>query len=96
MAKKEKGNGFTRYTTYNWVDHDPILDVIDTLQKKSEMSTSEISAKSRVAKSTLIKWKKREVKRPQFQTVAAAAVAMGADNVPITAEARRKFRETNR
>jgi transcriptional regulator with XRE-family HTH domain len=92
MAKKAKSNGFTRYTTYNWVDHDPILDVFDTLQQDTGMTFAEISAKSRVAQGTLANWKRRKVKRPQFQTMAAAAVAMGADQLPITPEARRKFR----
>ena len=93
MAKKAKTNGMMRYTTYNFTDHDPILDWVDMVKKDSQMSVSEIVAKSRVSGSTIRNWINRNTKRPQFSTVAAVAAAMGADSLPITPEARRALRK---
>lgn len=93
MATKKKANGFTQYTTYNWKDHDPIIDVLDTARQSAKMNTAEITGKTRVAPTTLNNWWSRKTKRPQLTTCAAVAVALGMDSLPITAEARRKFRE---
>jgi hypothetical protein len=94
MAKKK--NGLTRYTTYTWgaQDHDPVLDLVDTAMETADLSVTKASAKTRVATSTIHNWKLRKTKRPQLATVAAVLVAAGVDNIPITAEARRKFRES--
>lgn len=94
MPVKKKVNGFTKYTTYNWSDHDPIIDVLDTARQSAKMTTAKITEKSRVAPTTMTNWWSRKTKRPQMSTVAAVAVALGMDNLPITAEARRKFRDT--
>lgn len=94
MAAKKKANGFTKYTTYNWTDHDPIIDVLDAARQSAKMSTADIVGKSRVAPTTMTNWWSRKTKRPQLTTCAAVAVALGMDSLPITAEARRKFRES--
>ena len=90
---KAKVNGMTRYTTYNWQDHDPVLDLIDTAKAKAKMSVAKISAKTRVSQSTIHNWETRHTKSPKLSTVAAVLVACGVDNIPITPEARRRFRE---
>lgn len=92
MAKK-RNSGITRYTTYLWTDHDPVLDLVDTAMASAKLSVVKVSAKTRVATTTMSNWKTRKTKRPQLSTVAAVLVACGVDSIPITAEARRKFRE---
>jgi hypothetical protein len=92
MAAKKRSNGLLKYTTYNFVDKDPIIDVLRTAKRDKDMTDGQISAASRVSATTLRNWFKGDTKRPQFATAAAAAVAMGMDSLPITAEARRKLR----
>ena len=94
----KKANGITRYTTYNFTDHDPLIDVIDTAfqdakRRDKSITISKVSGKSRVAPATMTNWLSRKTKRPQAATLAAVAVALGMDTLPITPEARRRFRE---
>ena len=93
-SKKTNGGprGFTTYTTYNWVDHDPVLDWIDTLKKDDGSDNALISAKTRVSKGTLHNWETRKTKSPKLSTIAAVARHLGADVIPITAEGRRTIR----
>jgi len=67
------------YPTYLFGDHDPILDQIDTLIADSGMKLAEVAVRSHVADGTLINWRKRKTKRPQFATVKAVVRAMGAE-----------------
>ena len=91
MAKKSN-NGFIRYTTYNFIEKDPVIDVLRTMKKDAEMTDTDISVKSKVAVSTLKGWFGGKTKRPRFATVAAAALAMGHDSVPVTPAARAKLK----
>lgn len=91
MAKKAN-NGFVRYSTYNFVDKDPVIDVLRTMKKDADMTDGEIAVASKVSRGTLKNWFGGKTKRPQFATVAAAAVAMGFDSVPITSSARSKLK----
>lgn len=84
--------GFIRYSAYTFQDHDPVLDVIDTMRKESGLSFEEVQAKGGATAGTLRNWRKRKVKRPQFTTVAASARAMGYDTIPLTATGRAKLK----
>ena len=91
MAKKS--NGFTRYSTYNFIEKDPIIDVLRTRKRDVAMTDAEIATSSKLSSSTLKNWFGGKTKRPQHATVAAAAVAMGMSWLPITAEARKNLKE---
>lgn len=84
--------GFIKYTTYSFTDKDPVIDVLRTMKRDTQMSDGEIADKSGVSTGTIKNWFGGKTKRPQFATVAAAANAMGYDSVPLTAEGRRKLR----
>jgi hypothetical protein len=94
MAKKfsKTRRGFIRYTTYNFVEKDPVIDVLRTMQRDSGMSNQQIAEKSKVSEGTIHGWFSGRTKRPQFATVAAAAVAMGFSHVPLTIEGRQKLK----
>lgn len=68
------------YPTYQFGDHDPILDQIDTLRADvGNPSFEKISGDCRVSVSTLRNWELRRVKRPQFATVKAVVKALGGE-----------------
>lgn len=70
---------FTRgfYPSYHFVDHDPILDSLDTLRSMAQRTDAQITADSRVTRSTLRNWRTRKTKRPQFATIKAVVHALG-------------------
>lgn len=84
--------GFLRYKAYPFIDKDPVIDVLRTLKRDTEMSDSEIMGGGGPTTSTLRNWFKGKTRRPQFATVAAAAVAMGATSLPLTSEGRQKLK----
>lgn len=84
--------GFLRYKAYPFTDKDPIIDVLRTIKRDTEMSDTEIKDAGGPTTSTLRNWFKGNTRRPQFATVAAAAVAMGATNLPLTSEGRSKVK----
>lgn len=67
------------YLSYTFKDHDPILDSIDTLLKVADVNRNKAAEKSGVSITTLINWRKRKTKRPQFATVRAVVGAVGGD-----------------
>ena len=67
------------YPSYLFKDHDPILDVVDTIVKDSGKSIVQAHEISNVSVSTLASWRKRKTKRPQFATVAAVITALGGE-----------------
>ena len=85
MAKKFAA---VRYTTYPFVDRDPILDFIETIKIRSGLTDRQVAEASKVSRSTLGNWR-HKTKRPQFATVAAAANALGVSHLPITSEGRK-------
>jgi DNA-binding phage protein len=87
-----KSNGFTRYSTYNFIAKDPVIDVLRTMKADSGMTDTKIATLSNVSRNTLKNWFVGKTRRPQFATVAACAVAMGYKEVPLTSEGRRKLR----
>lgn len=89
MAKKRT---LTRYTTYPFTEQDPIIGILYAVKRNVGMSDEEISAKTRLARSTPAGWWVGKVKRPQFASIAATAVAFGLTELPLTPDARAKFR----
>lgn len=67
------------YPAYLFHDHDPVLDVVDTVIKQSGDKLSLIAVRANVTYTTLTNWRDRKTKRPQWATVAAVVKAAGAD-----------------
>jgi hypothetical protein len=75
---------FGIYPSYLFRDHDPVLDQIDTLFDKAraaglEVSRAKVAKETNVSASTMLNWRKRRTKRPQFATVAAVANYLGGE-----------------
>lgn len=71
---------FTRgaYPSYLFKEHDPILDHLDELMRvANNPPLTSIAISAGVTRGTLINWRKRKVKRPQFASVAAVINALG-------------------
>lgn len=92
MAKNPRS--IIKYKSYSFVEKDPIIDILRTAKKDAGMSDGDIRDASSVSASTLRGWFVGKTKRPTFPTVAAAAVAMGMTTLPITPEARSKYRSS--
>lgn len=84
--------GFLRYKAYPFTDKDPIIDVLRTIKSDTGMKDSQIAEAGGPTSATLRNWFKGRTRRPQFATVAAAAVAMGKTNLPLTSEGRKKLK----
>lgn len=84
--------GFLKYKAYPFVDKDPIIDVLRTIKRDARMKDSQITAAGGPTTGTLRNWFGGKTRRPQFATVAAAAVAMGATSLPLTSEGRKKLK----
>lgn len=84
MAKKaaKKGGALKTYKSYNFVDKDPIIDVIHTSIQDSGKSYKELEADSGVAAGTMSNWINGKTRRPFFAT--AAAVLRACDVKAIT------------
>ena len=65
------------YKSYNFVDKDPIIDLMRGMLNEQHMPYIKISALSGVSEGTLRNWFDGKTKRPQFATVAAVMGAMG-------------------
>jgi hypothetical protein len=86
VAKKAKikKRGVISYKSYLFVDKDPIIDAVRTAQANSGLSFEEIHAKGGATPSTLYGWFYKDVKRPQFTTVAATMLAMGKTTINLS------------
>jgi len=65
------------YKSYNFVNKDPIIDVIRTVVEDEEKSYNQVSAGSGVSTQTLRNWFLGKTRRPQFCTIAAVARCCG-------------------
>jgi hypothetical protein len=83
--------GFLRYKAYPFISKDPIINVLRTLKSDTEMTNRQIQDGGGPTTGTLNSWFKGKTRRPQFATVAAAAVSMGATSLPLTSEGRAKI-----
>lgn len=69
------------FKTYHFVDHDPIIDKVDTILDDEGTSLTDAAHDSGVSRSTLVNWRKRKTKRPQYATIAAVVRSQGYDFV---------------
>lgn len=74
MAKK---GSLKLYTSYNFVDKDPIIDKMRTMVNREGLSYGQISAKSGVSASTMHNWFEGKTQRPQYATVMAVIRSLG-------------------
>lgn len=75
MATKKRG--FITYKSYLFRSKDPIIDALRTAKQDAGMSYKEMHEKSGVSVGTFSGWFDGNVKRPQFGTVSATALALG-------------------
>lgn len=66
-----------RYTSYNFIDKDPIIDRLRTLIAHDGWTYSQIHEKSGVTVQTLHNWFSGPTKRPQHATIMAVIRALG-------------------
>jgi DNA-binding phage protein len=75
MAKK---NGALKlYTSYNFVDKDPIIDKMRSMVKREGLKYGKISELSGVSATTMHNWFEGKTRRPQYATVMAVVHALG-------------------
>lgn len=67
------------YKSYNFVDKDPVIDLVRTTVEDSKLSYQKIHEDSGVSVTTLRNWFYKKTRRPQFCTVAAVVRACGED-----------------
>jgi DNA-binding phage protein len=65
------------YKSYNFVDKDPIIDLMRGLVSEQKAAYARLSYDSGVSEATLRNWFDGKTKRPQFATVAAVMKALG-------------------
>jgi len=83
MAKKGKhtnGRKPARYKTYNFVDKDPVIDMLRTSVKDAGLGYKEIEEASGVRRSTMKGWFHGGIRRPFHATAAAVAGACGKES----------------
>jgi lambda repressor-like predicted transcriptional regulator len=71
------------YTSYNFIDKDPVIDQLRTAIQDSGMSWSEISHNSGVSVSCLRNWFHGETRKPQNATIEAVLRAIGKSRVIV-------------
>jgi len=67
------------YRTYNFVDKDPVIDILRTAWEDSGLTLDDVAKLSGVSASTLYNWFHGNTKRPQYATVMAVGRALGGD-----------------
>lgn len=65
------------YKSYNFVDKDPVIDLMRDIVKEQRTAYAKLSYESGVSEATLRAWFDGKTKRPQFATVAAVMSALG-------------------
>ena len=80
MKKKKVRTIFT-YSSYQFVDKDPVIDKLRTALKDSGMSYQEVKDGGGPTPGTLTNWFKGPTRRPTFAAANAAARAMGKEFV---------------
>jgi DNA-binding phage protein len=65
------------YKSYNFVDKDPVIDLLRMIIADQHLSYGKISDLSGVSEYTLRGWFDGKTRRPQFATVAAVMGALG-------------------
>lgn len=70
---------FKAYKSYNFVDKDPVLDLVRVFVEDSHKKLAEVSRDSGVSNTTLYNWFGGKTRRPMFSTIAAVARSCGKD-----------------
>jgi DNA-binding phage protein len=78
----------TQYTSYNFIDKDPIIDYVRTLILVNG-GIAAVARSSGVSHATIHNWINGATKRPQFATVAAVLMACGETKISLRAILRR-------
>lgn len=85
--------GFIRYKAYPFQEKDPILSVLWSIKRNQGIKDEEIKVNGGPAVATLRAWwPDGKTRRPQFATIAAAAMAMGLTELPLSGEGRQKLK----
>ena len=71
------GRTIGAYKSYNFVDKDPVIDLMRDMVRESGQTHKEIHEQSGVSISTIYNWFDGPTKRPQFATVAAVVATLG-------------------
>lgn len=69
-------SGFT-YKSYNFIDKDPMIDIIRTIVFESKLSIPRIAEESGVSHHTILKWLYGETKRPTAAAMNAVLRVLG-------------------
>lgn len=65
------------YRSYNFVDKDPVLELVRDMVDEAKLPYAKISHLSGVSESTLYNWFHGKTRKPQFATVAAVMGGLG-------------------
>jgi hypothetical protein len=86
-AKKKNGKGgaLHTYKSYNFVDKDPVIDLVRTAVQSSKLSYKQIHERSNVSTGTFYSWFHKKTRKPQFATVAATLLALGVREINLNA-----------
>jgi hypothetical protein len=76
MAKPPVAKTFT-YTSYNFIDKDPIIDEIRTVYQDSGVNYRWVNEHSGVSVGTLTNWFSGSTRRPQAATINAVLRSLG-------------------
>jgi len=65
------------YRSYNFIDKDPVIDVVRTLVEDAGESYQKVNEMSGVSTTTLYNWFNGQTRRPQYCTIMAIVNALG-------------------
>src|SRR5579862_2611174 len=77
VSKQVKHRTISTYSSYNFVDQDPVVDVMRTILHDEGVNLQQAEVASRVRANTIKNWLNGETKKPQFATLNAVARAFG-------------------
>lgn len=81
-ARKYNGRGALKtYKSYNFVDKDPIIDVVATARSDAKMSFAQIEKAGGPRAATVRNWEFGKVRRPGFYYVSATLRALGISGI---------------
>jgi hypothetical protein len=87
MRGRRKDNGYLQtYSSYNFVDKDPVIYEFEYAQKRLGLNDSQVSKGSGVSTTTLRNWKWGKTRKPQNASIEAAYRAMGLRRVAVDSD----------
>lgn len=79
VRRKQRTAAGFGYLSYGFTEHDPILDVLQTVINDTTLNLTQIMKASGVSLGTIIRYRNKEVKSPRHSTVIAVLRACGAE-----------------